>query len=193
MASTSRDPRTARTVAALQAALRESLVTSTLDEVNVSVLCRIADVRRTTFYTHYESVAGLLSELLTTELDAALDVAPVEGKSVEVIAAEFHATVVAAFELVARDRHLFQVGFESDASAPLRRALTSMFARRVSSALALWRSLDAGAQTDTVVATAFASGGLAASVEAWALSDDTDAAKWARATRDQMAPWWPRV
>ncbi|CAN5203595.1 hypothetical protein BH11ACT2_BH11ACT2_00850 [soil metagenome] len=190
---TSRDPRTVRTVAALQAALRESLATESLDDISVSALCRIAGVQRTTFYTHYESIAALLTEMLTGEVDTALDVSETEGKSVEVVAADFHAAVIAAFELVALDRRLFRVGFESDASAPLRRSLTAMFARRVELALAFWRSLGAGAETDVAVATAFASGGLAASFEAWASSDEKDAARWAGATRDQMAPWWPRV
>jgi len=188
-----RDPRTLRTVASLRAAMRESLADRTLDDVSVSELCRIANVRRTTFYTHYDSVAELLTEMLTSDLDAALDVADVEGKSVAVIAAEFHAAVTAAFDFVVRDRHLFRVGFDSDASAPLRRALNTLFARRVELALALWRSLGAGRATDDAAATAFAAGGLAASVEAWALSDETDSERWADAVRDQMAPWWPRV
>lgn len=189
----SADPRTIRTVSSLRTALRELLSTRSLDDVNVSELCRIADVRRTTFYTHYDSVAELLTEMLTSDLDAALDVPGIEGKSVEVIAAEFHEAVIAAFEFVVRDRQLFRVGFNSDASAPLRRSLNAMFRQRVELALALWKSLGAGAETDAAAATAFAAGGLAASIEAWALSDDTDSTRWAGAVRDQMAPWWPRL
>jgi AcrR family transcriptional regulator len=193
MTERSRDPRSIRTVAALRAALRESLGERSLDDVNVSELCRIADVRRTTFYTHYESVAELLTEMLTADLDAALDVDSFDGKAVDVIAVEFHSAVVEAFQLVVRDRHLFRVGFESDASAPLRRALATMWARRVEMALALWKSLGVGARTDDEAAVSFAAGGLAACVEAWALSDRTDSEHWAGAVRDQMAPWWPRV
>lgn len=193
MTERSRDPRTLRTVASLRAALRESLGDRTLDDVNVSELCRIADVRRTTFYTHYDSVAELLTEMLTSDLDDALDVADIDGKSVATIAAEFHEAVIAAFEFVVRDRRLFRVGFASDASTPLRRSLNTLFARRVEMALALWKSLGAGAETDDAAAIAFAAGGLASSVEAWALSDETDSTRWAGAVRDQMAPWWPRV
>jgi AcrR family transcriptional regulator len=188
----SRDPRTLRTTASLQAALREALSTRSLDEVNVSELCRVADVRRTTFYTHYESVAALLTEMLTGEIDALLDVAPVEGRSIAVVSAEFQDTLAAAFELVTRERHLFRVAFASDASTPLRRALLTMFWRRVEIALTIWHSLGAAGDADAVVAPAFAAGGLAASVEAWALSDETDSACWAAAVRDQMPPWWPR-
>jgi AcrR family transcriptional regulator len=193
MTERSRDPRSIRTVAALRAALRESLGERSLDEVNVSELCRIADVRRTTFYTHYESVAELLTEMLTSDFDAALEIDVVEGKTVDVIAAEFHAAVIEAFEFVVRDRRLFRVGFDSDASAPLRRALATMWAHRVEMALALWKSLGAGARTDDEAAVSFAAGGLATCVEAWALSDRTDSVEWADAVRDQMAPWWPRV
>jgi AcrR family transcriptional regulator len=190
---TSRDPRSVRTVSALQAALRESLAVSSLDAVTVSSLCRAAGVQRTTFYTHYDSVAGLLTSMLTTEIDALLDVHSPDGRLVVEVAAEFQDTLVAAFELVTRERRLFRVGFESDASARLRRALTGMFVRRFEIALRIWHSLGVALDADAAVAVPFAAGGLTASFEAWALSSETDAAHWAGIVRDQMAPWWPRV
>lgn len=187
------DPRSLRTVTALRDALRGSLLESSLDEVGVSELSRRADVRRTTFYTHYSSVAELLTEMLTTEIDELLDVADTPDLTISEVAAQFHHTLVAAFELVARDRHLFRVGFESDASAPLRRSLTTMFERRLSIALEIWQQHGAAVGVDTPVASSFAAGGLAASIEFWAHSDDLDAACAAASVRDQMPPWWPRA
>jgi AcrR family transcriptional regulator len=187
------DPRSLRTVAALRDALRGSLLDSPLDEVGVSELCRQADVRRTTFYTHYTSVAELLTEMLTTEIDERLEVSDMTGLSIAQVATEFHDTLVAAFELVLIDRHLFRVGFESDASAPLRRSLTAMFERRLSNALDVWQQHGAALGVDAPVASAFAAGGLAASIEFWAHSDDLDAACAAASVRDQMPLWWPRA
>lgn len=192
MTERARDPRTARTVAALRSALRESLRDRALDDVSVSELCRIAEVRRTTFYTHFTSVADLLTEMLTTAVDEPLDLVDTSGMSVPTVATLFHRTLEESFEVVTRDRHLFRVGFESAAATPMRRRLTAAFARRLELALGIWREHGAALDVDAPVATAFVAGGLAASVEAWALSDDTDATCWTTSVRDQMPPWWPR-
>ena len=87
------------------------------------------------------------------------------------LAQEFQETLIAAFRLVTEERHNFRVGFESDASAPLRRSLTAMFGRRVDIALSIWHAQGAALDADPIAAAAFASGGLTASVEAWASSD----------------------
>jgi AcrR family transcriptional regulator len=188
-----KDPRSIRTVTALRDALRGALADSALDEVSVSEICRLADVRRTTFYTHYSSIAELLTELLTGEIDELLGLPDLSGYSVARVATELQDTLVSAFEVVTADRHLFRVGLESDASALLRRSLTAMFARRVELALTIWHSLGEALAVDVAVATPFAAGGLAASIESWALSDETDSRRWADSVRDQMAPWWPRI
>ncbi|MFB2556738.1 TetR/AcrR family transcriptional regulator [Herbiconiux liangxiaofengii] len=187
-----RDPRTARTVTALGRALRESLRELPLDTISVSALCRAAGVQRTTFYTHFGTVAELLTTMLTEDIDALLDVPDPDGSSVEELADEFQETLVAAFRLVQADRALFRAGFESDASAPLRRSLTAMFDARLARALQIWATVGVARDVDEPVARSFAAGGLTASVESWALSDDDDAVARASAVRDQMAPWWPR-
>ncbi|WP_440709400.1 TetR/AcrR family transcriptional regulator [Herbiconiux sp. YIM B11900] len=190
---TARDPRTARTVAALEAALRESLREHPLDTLTVSALCRAAGVQRTSFYTHFESVAELLTAMLTEGIDALLDVPDAPGLGIADLADEFQRTLVAAFELVVTERLLFRAAFASDASAPLRRSLTTMFDARLDRALQIWATHGAAQDVDAPVARAFAAGGLTASVEAWALATSTDAEARAAAVRDQMAPWWPRV
>ena len=192
MTDRARDPRTARTVASLRSALRESLRDRALDDVSVSELCRIADVRRTTFYTHYASVADLLTDMLTTEVDEPLDLVDTSGMSIATVAALFQETLVASFDAVTRDRDLFRVAFESVAGTPMRKALTEAFRHRLDLALGIWAEHGTALDVDVAVAVPFAAGGLAASVESWAMSDDTDAAAWANAVRDQMAPWWPR-
>lgn len=192
MTERARDPRTARTVASLRAALRESLRDRALDDISVSELCRIADVQRTTFYTHYSSVADLLTEMLITEVDEPLDIVDTSGMSVVEVAALFQDTLIALFEVVTADRHLFQVGLESTASVPMRRLLTAAFVHRFDIAFSIWHQHGVALDVDIPVASAFAAGGLTASMEAWAFSDETDAVRWANSVRDQMAPWWPR-
>jgi AcrR family transcriptional regulator len=186
------DPRTLRTVTALRGALRGALGDSTLDQVSVSGICRRAEVRRTTFYTHYASVAELLTEMLTGELDEQLGREGDSRMSVADVSEMFRGSLRSVFEIVTADRHLFRVGFESDASALLRRALSSMLVRRVEGAIAVWRDHGVALDVDLHIAAPFAAGGLTAAIELWAHGDDTDSACWADTVHDQMAPWWPR-
>jgi AcrR family transcriptional regulator len=189
---TIRDPRTARTVAALEAALRESLSDGSLDDVSVSGLCRSAGIQRTSFYTHFDSVADLFTRMLIDGIEAVLDLPETAELSIAQLADEFQETLVAAFEVVQSDRPLFRAGFQSDASALLRRSLTETLDARLAFALEVWAEHGAAQDVDAPVARAFAAGGLVASIEAWAASDDTDARARADSVRDQMAPWWPR-
>ncbi|RUR00961.1 TetR/AcrR family transcriptional regulator [Labedella endophytica] len=186
------DPRSARTVAALRDALRESLATHALDEVTVASLCRAAGVQRTTFYTHASSVAELLAGLLTEEIDEQLDVHPDSDATVEDVARAFQATLESGFEVVGRDRALFRVALDANASALLRRHLAELMTRRLHIALDIWTALGVARDVDRRIAVPFAAGALAASVEAWASLDDTDTAAYAIGVRDQMPPWWPR-
>ncbi|PSL39200.1 TetR family transcriptional regulator [Labedella gwakjiensis] len=186
------DPRSARTVAALREALRESLASHPLDEVSVASLCRAAGVQRTTFYTHAASVAELLAGLLTEEIDEQLDVHPGADASVTEVARAFQATLAAGLAVVARDRALFRAALDAKASAPLRRSITDLMTRRLHIALDIWNGLGVARGVDREVVVPFAAGALTASVETWALSDRTDTDDFALAVRDQMPPWWPR-
>jgi len=186
------DPRTRRTVAALRAALRESLADRPLDAISVSELCRVAGVRRTTFYTHHDSVGELLSAMLVEEIDAPLGVPDTTGMSIAEVGAEFHETLVEAIRVVARDRPIFRAAFESSTSSLFRRSLEATFTGRVEIALEIWRSHGVALDVLEHVAVPFTAAGLAGAFEAWAVSDGEDPVAWADSVLDQMPPWWPR-
>ena len=63
------DPRTRRTVAALQEALAGLVVTAPLSEVTVAELCRAAGLHRTTFYKHFSNIAELAETTITELLE----------------------------------------------------------------------------------------------------------------------------
>ncbi|TRW47538.1 TetR/AcrR family transcriptional regulator [Georgenia yuyongxinii] len=65
------DPRTQRTLRALQDGLREVMRTTSPADIDVSALCRAAGVHRTTFYKHFDTVSELAATLLGDLLDKA--------------------------------------------------------------------------------------------------------------------------
>lgn len=188
----SNDPRTRRTVSALRSALRESLEHRGVDDVSVSELCRVAEVPRTTFYTHYASVGELLTTMLIEEIDAPLGLPETDEMSITELAASFQKTLVEAFWIITRDRALFRAAFESSTSSHLWRSLEANFTRRLKIALTVWRRHGVAHDAFDPVAIPFAAAGLSESVKAWTLSDGDDPAAWADHVRDQMPPWWPR-
>jgi AcrR family transcriptional regulator len=187
-----RDPRSARTQAALQAALRDLVSAGPLDAITVTDICRAAAVRRTSYYTHFDGVADQLAQLLIAPLEQALTIEPLPG-DVAGTARTFQLSVVEALRRIAGDRTLYASAFSSSTSAAFRRALAAMLERRVLVALEIWSDLGEAADVDRRVAVPFAAGGLTLAFEAWSLTDADDDIAWGVAMRDQMAPWWPRV
>jgi AcrR family transcriptional regulator len=59
-----RDPRIRRTRQALQTALRELMLTRSIEEVSVQDITDLADVNRATFYDHYNDKFGLLDAMV---------------------------------------------------------------------------------------------------------------------------------
>jgi AcrR family transcriptional regulator len=187
-----RDPRSIRTAAALQDALRDLVRDRPLDSISVSELCRVADVRRTTYYTHFESIPHQLTELLVDELEEALAPGGPRGSIAETADA-MQDGLVAALEVVRRDCDLYRSGLDTARSGSLRRALVRMLGGRLDAAIDTWNELGLHVDVDRRIAVPFAAGGLTLTIEAWALSDETDAVEWAEGMRQEMPSWWPRA
>jgi len=187
------DPRARRTVAALRAALREVLATTPLDDLSVSELCRVAGVRRTTFYTHHHSVGELLATMLVERMEAPLALPETTGMSTAELATRFQDTLVEALRVITDDRQLFRAAFDSSASSLLRRSLEASFTARLEIAIDVWRGHGVALDVFDPVAVPFTAAALGGAVTAWALSDRDDPVAWADSIRDQMPPWWPRA
>lgn len=191
--STSRasDPRTLRTVAAIEAAVREALLEVPLDQLSVAEVCRRAGVKRPSFYTHFGSIPELVARILTSEIDDVLPIENVEDVATELIEPGITVNFGAALELVARDRALYRVAYTAASSGVLRGVLDRAIEERVRNIILIWQERGAVGEIDLEIAVAVATGGISRAVEAWAFDDATDATDRARAIRDQMPRWWP--
>jgi AcrR family transcriptional regulator len=185
------DRRTLRTVAALEAAVREAVREIPLDDLTVAEVCRRADVGRPSFYTHFGSIPQLVAEMLTAEIDSRLPIPDVELVDTEGVEAGLRENLAAALELIARDRELYRAAFSSESSGVLRSVLENAIGTRVRNIIAIWQERDAVGEVDLAVAVPFATGGITRALEAWAFDDDLDAAARAKAIRDQLPRWWP--
>jgi AcrR family transcriptional regulator len=185
------DRRTLRTVAAIEAAVREALLEVPLDELTVAEVCRRAEIGRPSFYTHFGSIAELVAQLLTAEIDEMLPIPDVQNVATELLEPALTDNLAAALELVARDRPLYRSVFASASSGVLRGALEDAITTRVRNIILIWQDRGLVGEVDLAVAVPFATGGITRSIEIWAFDDATDAAARARAIRDQLPRWWP--
>ena len=185
------DRRTVRTVAAVEAAVREALREVPLDDLTVAEVCRRAGIGRPSFYTHFDSIPELVAQMLTAEIDDELPIPDVESVDADRIEPTLTVNFAAALQLVARDRELYRAAFASASSGVLRRVLEQAIAIRVRNIVLIWQDRGLVAGVDMDVAVPFAAGGIARALEAWAFDDATDAVGRARAIRDQMPRWWP--
>ena len=65
------DRRTLYTLQVVKDALLELLQQTAYDRINVTMLCRQAEITRATFYLHYEDLNQVLDEVITEALDIA--------------------------------------------------------------------------------------------------------------------------
>jgi AcrR family transcriptional regulator len=70
------DPRTRRSRAALETALRELIAERDLSQISVSDITKRAGVNRSTFYEHYTDVHDLAAAACTTVFDALVAASP---------------------------------------------------------------------------------------------------------------------
>lgn len=98
--------RTKMTKKMMQDALLELLEQYPLDKINVTDICKKADLNRSTFYAYYEEVGQLLLEIENNVLNS-LPVSP--GTPVTSTDTKFWATLEEFFSFVLENERLFRV------------------------------------------------------------------------------------
>ena len=185
------DSRTLRTVAAIEAAVRAALREIPLDDLTIAEVCRLADIKRPSFYTHFDSIPELVAHMLTAEINNVLPIPGVEEVAAEQIEPLILDNFAVALELIARDRELYRAAFTSSSSGVLRDVLDRAIGMRVRNIITIWQDRGLVGDVDVAVAIPFVTGGIIRAIEAWAFDDATDATDRARAIRDLMPGWWP--
>lgn len=189
------EPRTARTLRALTTALLELLEHKDLNDIGVAELCRVADVHRTTFYGHYRGIEELAADIFGRIVDrlATVDVSRDHLDQPAVVSASYQESLRQILAHVSDERAAYRALFLAKNDAGFRRILVSTLHRRISIAMDVWR--EAGIEVSPAgtadIAAAYFAGGTMASIEQWALGDDTDADAYAAAVMSLLPAWWP--
>lgn len=152
------DPRARRTVARLEKALHELLLTRHVADISVAELCRTAGVHRTTFYKHYASVSQFARRTFGTMLDELAVLQRDDDAR--------RAGMVRLLEYVAAQRDLYRRLLGPAGDLAFQRAAVDHLARDIEP------TLDGERRHERALVQAFAMLGMA---EAWAFSEDEDA------------------
>lgn len=114
MAAPQLDPRTRRSRAALEAALRELIADRDLAQISISDVTKRAGVNRSTFYEHYADLAELAACACTALFDELVASAPLPGRGQGGTVAN---PLPRLFTHVARNEHLYRTLLGADGSA----------------------------------------------------------------------------
>ncbi|GER23162.1 hypothetical protein NCCP1664_16580 [Zafaria cholistanensis] len=186
--------RAERTVAALSKALFDFLAEHDLSELNVSELCRLAGIHRTTFYGHYQGIEEFAAAVYAQTLDRLLDDTFPAGPAIDTLEAFSTVCLEAQIRVQQRileERPVYRSLFTAGGAGAFRHAVEENAVRRTRVGFGVLRQFGVQEADPDGPGVAFVAAGYAAWVEKWALSESEDAEGWARDMLQYLPVWWP--
>lgn len=162
-----------------------------LGEINVSQLCRVAGIHRTTFYKHYSSVTEFAAAALATWIDGLTPPGVEEQPATlpELIAA-YEDTLAAMLDHIAGERHMYRRLFATDGDLGFQRIVLDVLTTRAGEAHRRLAGAGRSIDLDDDTAARMVGGASAAALASWAAGGGTDARGHARAVIAALPPWW---
>lgn len=186
------DPRTRRTLALLERAMTTLLEDQSISEINVSELCRVAGIHRTTFYKHFSSVAefaGYMYSSLINDL-ASVDVANLPD-DIDQVTETYRAALAGMLDHVAGNRPAYRRLFASDGDHQFQRIVADAMAARALEAHRRLAERGRVIDIDERTAAQMVGAACAAAVGVWAEQDTTDSVTRSREIMSGLPMWWP--
>ncbi|MEE6288094.1 TetR/AcrR family transcriptional regulator [Georgenia sp. MJ173] len=192
--SMARDPRTRRTLAQLTDAMDELLRTQSLADINVSELCRLAGVHRTTFYKHFSSVTVFTADFYSSLLD---DIAVVSEEQLPegrvAMATAYRDALVALLDHIAENRLRYRRMFAADGDHFFQRVVIDALSARAEQAHRLLVDRGAVIDLDAPTAARMVGAACAAALGEWSAQEETDSATRADQVMAALPSWWPHA
>jgi AcrR family transcriptional regulator len=155
MSGKSQDRRVAKTRAALGQALFALMQTREWDSISIQLLCDEANVARSSFYAHFDSLGGLLDAVIGANMPAAIEASAGSGPAPALIWLVDH---------IAENKRLFFHTVNSPSGA----AVLSRFKAAIKNAVRAETSAKGFELTETQLA--FLMGGTLEALQTWAVS-----------------------
>ncbi|GAA3700890.1 hypothetical protein GCM10023081_41800 [Arthrobacter ginkgonis] len=186
--------RAERTVAALSKALFDFLAEHNLSELNVSELCRMAGIHRTTFYGHYQGIEEFAAAVYAQTLDRLVGdtFGSRPGNStVDSVSADCLEAQLRIQKRILEDRAVYRSLFTAGGTGAFRHAVEENARHRTRACFAALHEFGVAEADPDGPGVAFVAAGFAAWLENWALSDSEDVEGWAHDLFQYLPVWWP--
>ncbi|MCM3660636.1 TetR/AcrR family transcriptional regulator C-terminal domain-containing protein [Georgenia satyanarayanai] len=186
------DPRTRRTLALLERAMTTLLEDQSISEINVSELCRVAGIHRTTFYKHFSSVAEFAAYMFSSLINdlASVDVASLPDE-IDQVTETYRGALAGMLDHVAGNRPSYRRLFASDGDHQFQRIVADAMAERALEAHRRLAERGRVIDIDERTAAQMVGAACAAAVGVWAEQDTTDSATRSREIMSGLPMWWP--
>jgi len=185
------DPRTRRTLALLERAMTSLLETQSIASINVSELCRVAGIHRTTFYKHFSSVGDFATFMFARLFDELAAVSEDElPPTLEDVPEFYRRALERMLDHIAANRPVYSRLFAPGGDHHFQRIIADVLGDR--SQEAHRRMVDRGwtVAIDEETAARMVGAACAAAMGVWAEQDGTDSAARSREIMAALPPWW---
>lgn len=185
------DPRTRRTLALLERAMGSLLETQSISEINVSELCRVAGIHRTTFYKHFSSVAEFAAYTfarLVDELSSATDDDLPEAA--DDVPEYYRRALVRMLDHIAENRSVYRRLFAPGGDHHFQRISADVLAQQAVQANLRLADLGRTVDIDPETAVRMVGAACAAALGVWSEQEETDSEQRSREIMSVLASWW---
>ncbi len=185
------DPRTRRTLALLECAMSSLLETHSITEINVSELCRVAGIHRTTFYKHFSSVAEFAAYMYSTLID---DLARVDEDQLPAAAEEvpehYRHALQGMLDHITENRSAYRRLFASGGDHQFQRIVADVMTERAREAHLRLAERGREIPVDEETAARIVGAACAAAMGVWAEQEDGDSQRRSREIMSALPVWW---
>jgi AcrR family transcriptional regulator len=185
------DPRTRRTLSLLERAMGSLLETQSISEINVSELCRVAGIHRTTFYKHFSSVAEFAAYTFARLVDELSSVTDDDvPDAAEDVPEHYRRALVRMLDHIAENRSVYRRLFASGGDHHFQRISADVLAQQAVEANSRLGDRGSIIDVDHETAARMVGAACAAALGVWSEQDETDSERRSREIMSLLPSWW---
>ena len=167
------------------------LETQSISEINVSELCRVAGIHRTTFYKHFSSVAQFAAYMFAKLID---DLAEVREDglpdSADDVPEFYRQAMQSMLDHISTNRPVYRRLFASDGDHYFQRIVADVLSERAAEANRRLAERGREITVDEDTAARMVGAACAAAMGVWSEQQEEDSERRSREIMTVLPPWW---